>query len=125
MKPVGKAAARERVPLAALPWVCDPNFILCREEHLLTLYKTGYRADLRRISGHAFFECRECAPPSYFLASISKMDGLATVTCYAIDRPSWEEWDKGSEPTPQTPELLYRLKDPDGRSHNPYWRPPR
>lgn len=115
-----------RVPLPAeSPWHCDPNFIVCRDDHLLTLYKTGYRADLRRMSGHAFFECRECSPTTYFLAVFAKLDGMATVICYSISRESYIEWDKGTEPTPPTPELLHRLHDPAGRSLNPYWRPAR
>lgn len=115
-----------RVSLAAPPWHCDPNFIVCRDDHLLTLYKTGYRGDLRRLSGHAFFECRECSPaPTYFLAVFAKVDGMASVTCYEIARDSYLEWDKTEEPTPPTPELLYRLFDPAGRSLNPYWRPAR
>lgn len=117
-------AERDRAPLGTTPWVCDPNFILCSEEHLLTLYKTGYRADLRRLNGHAFFECRECEPPTYFFARFSAAPD-PMVMCYAISRESYLEWDRGDDPTPPTPELLYRLRDPHGRSHNPYWRPPR
>jgi hypothetical protein len=117
--------AAERVQLGQTPWHCDPQGIICEHDHLFAFYKAGYRADFRRLSGHAFFQCRECDPPTYFAAVWGKLDGIATVTCYAIDRASYEEWDKGDEPSPQTPELLYRLRDPSGRSHNPSWRPPR
>lgn len=120
------ATPRERVPLGATPWSCDPNAILCQDgDHLLAFYKTGYRADWRRISGHTFLQCVECDPPTFFCAVFGKVDGMATVTCYPIDKASFDEWDKGDEPTPPTPELLYRLRDPSGRRHNPHWQPPR
>lgn len=121
---MARDAARDRVPLAAAPWHCDPNFIVCRDDHLFTLYKAGYRADLRRLSGHSFFECRECSPSSYFLA-VFMSHPSPIVLCYSIDKASFLEWDKTNEMTPPTPELLYRLRDPAGRSHNPYWRPSR
>lgn len=118
-------AERDRVPLARQPWVCEPNFIVCSDDHLLALYKAEYRGDFRRLSGHTFLECRDCKPSTYFLAVFAKIDGLATVTCYDLNQPSFIEWDRGNDPTPSTPELLYRLRDREGRSHNPYWRPPR
>lgn len=118
------AERTERVPLGQRPWHCDPNAIICQNDHLMTLYKTGYRADLRRLAGHAFFQCRECDPNSYFLAIFCR-EPSPLVLCYALSKESFTEWDKSSEQTPPSGELLYRLRDPDGRSHNPYWRAPR
>lgn len=115
----------ERVPLAQAPWSCDPNAITCKDDHLFAFYKAGYRGDFRRMSGHAFLECRECSPSTYFVAVFGKVDGIATVTCYPLNKESFDEWDRGAEPSPETSELLYRLQDPNGRSHNPYWRPHR
>lgn len=116
--------AAERVPLGQTPWHCDPNAIVCQSDHLLAFYKAGYRADLRRLGGHAFMQCRECEPATYFLALFVR-EPSPMVICYAISRESYDEWDKTAESTPPTPELLYRLRDPAGRSHNPYYRGPR
>lgn len=111
-------------------WYCDPNFLTCcpngdGKEHLLKFYETGYRVDLRRMSGHAFIECRQCQPSSYFFAVFTR-DPAPTVTCYAISREDFAQWDKDpSATTLPTSEMLYRLRDPQGRSYNPHWRPPR
>ncbi len=118
----------ERLPLGQRPWHCDPNAIVCEHEHLLAFYKAGYRADLRRLVGHAFLECRDCKEQfgrsTYFLALFVR-DPSPLVLCYPLSKESFDEWDKTNEPTPPSGELLYRLRDPQGRSHNPYWRPPR
>jgi len=116
---------REHIHVATVIWHCDPNAIVCQQgDHLMAFYETGYRADWRRISGHAFFQCRKCTPPQYFFACFTQYPH-PMVTCYALSRESYEEWDKSDEPTPPTPELLYRLRDPDGKSYNPWWHPPR
>jgi hypothetical protein len=112
-----------RIPQAERPWDCNPIALLCRQDHLLRFYLTEWRFDLRRLSGHAFAACHECAPPSYMMIVLAKVDGLAVATVYPIGKESYDEWERGEEPSPPTSELLYRLKDPQGRSHNPYWRP--
>lgn len=122
-------SSSDRLPLGQAPWHCDPNAIVCEHgNHLLAYYKAGYRADMRRLTGHAFFECRDCKEESghssYFLAVFIR-DPSPLVLCYALDKPSFDEWDKSNEPTPPTAELLHRVRDPQGRSHNPYWRPQR
>ena len=109
---------------AAGIWHCDTNYIVCPGDHLLALYKAGYRADLRRVSGHAFMECRECNPISYFFALFAQQPS-PMVICYLLSKDAYDEWSQSPEPTPPTPELLYRLRDPEGRSYNPMWRPPR
>jgi hypothetical protein len=113
----------ERQAVATDIWHCDPNAIICRDDHLLTLYKTGYRADFRRMNGHAFVECQLCTPRSYFLALFTTQPS-PMVTCDAIDHASYIEWDRSGDATPPSPELLYRLRDPQGRSYNPHYRPP-
>lgn len=118
------AAAPERKPIGTSIWHTYPNFLVCQNEHLLKFYETGYRADMRRLSGHGFFECRQCQPSTYFLAVFSTSPDPHT-TCYALSRESFEQWDKNPEPTPPTPELLYLIRDPAGRSYNPYWNGPR
>jgi hypothetical protein len=125
----GQSAQRARVPVGTAVWVCDPNFITCNphgegREHLLAFYEAGYRADLRRLNGHAFLECRQCKPPSFMFAVFTAVPS-PMVTLYAIDQASYDEWIRTGEGTPSTPEMLYRLRDPQGRSYNPYWRPPR
>jgi hypothetical protein len=118
-------------PVATYVWHCESNFLTCNpygadgKEHLLKFYETGYRADLRRISGHAFLECRQCQPPTYMFVVFSTTPS-SMATCYAISRESYDEWQRDkSETTYTTQEMLYRLRDPDGRSLNPYWREPR
>jgi hypothetical protein len=111
-----------------VPWHCYPNFLTCRpggKEHLLKFHQTGYRADLRRITGHAFFECRQCAPSTYIFAVFSTTPS-PDVTCYEIAKECYDEWqaDQSGE-TFTTQEMLYRLRDPDGSSLNATWRQPR
>jgi hypothetical protein len=97
---------------------------MCSEGHPLLYYDSGYRADVRRLlDGHGFFECRQCSPSTYFLAVASKISGIADVTCYDLCREDFAHWDKSEDPTPRTPELLYHLRDRDGRNHNPYFLP--
>lgn len=138
MKPSPKAGEWVvRVPVsdprlagAAAAWHCYSNFLTCRPdaaqgEHLLKYHETGYRADLRRLEGHAFFECRQCSPTTYiFAVFVNRPSPMAT--CYQISKESFDQWDKDPNgDTFSTPEMLYRLTDPQGRSLNPTWRPPR
>jgi hypothetical protein len=108
---------------ARRPWDCDALAILCENDHLLAFYLADWRFDLRRVSGHAFAACHKCKPPTYMLVVFAKVDGLANVTVYPLHEQSYREWSNGDEPTIGTSELLYRVKDPEGRSHNPDWRP--
>lgn len=114
----------DRRHVATSIWHCDPNAIVCPNDHLLAFYRTGYRGDLRRVAGHAFFECRECEPFTRFLILFIK-DPSPMAVCYLLSKESFDEWNTSSEQTPPTPELLYRLTDPEGKSYNPHWRPPR
>lgn len=117
-----------RHPVGKAIWVCESNYLTCNPhaeagEHLLRFHQTGYRADLRRVSGHAFLECKQCDPASFFFAVFTTTPS-PMVTCYAISKESYEEYEKDpSATTLSTPEMLYRLRDPDGRSYNPYYRP--
>lgn len=118
-------AESERVPVARNIWHCDPNAIVCeRGDHLLAHYEQGYRADMRRMSGHAFLQCLNCKPHQYFFALFAQFPS-PMVTCYELSKESYDEWDRTPEETPPTPELLYRLRDPEGRSYNPFFTPPR
>lgn len=106
------------------PWHCYSNFVVCPNDHLLRYKSTNYTADMRRVSGHAFLCCVLCQPHTYFFANyVTTPDPMAI--CYEISKASFDEWDKGQDSTPTTPELLYRLRDPDGLSYNPKWRPAR
>ncbi|MDB4876443.1 MAG: hypothetical protein JWM41_2889 [Gemmatimonadetes bacterium] len=111
-------------PELATHWHCDPQGIVCQHDHLLAFYEAGYRADLRDMIGHAFLQCRKCDPPTQFLAVFCR-DPSPLVLCYALSKDSFVEWDKRPGRTPPTGELLYRLRDPQGRSHNSGWRPAR
>jgi hypothetical protein len=119
----------KHVAVARSIWYCDPNFLTCcpdgtEGEHLLRYMKANYRVDMRRLSGHAFFECRQCQPATYFFAVFTR-DPSPAVTCYAISKEDFDFWDRDpSATTLSTAEMLYRLKDPDSRSYNPYYRPP-
>jgi hypothetical protein len=116
----------ERVPVSTQNWQADANAIFCKSgDHLLAFYEAGFRGDMRRMTGHAFFQCRNCRPFSQFLAVFSKIDGLAEVRCYALNEESYKEWDSNQDATPPTPELLCKLRDPEGKSHNPYYLPPK
>lgn len=107
-------------------WTCYSNFITCppdRGEHLLRVKKTDYELDLRRVAGHAFLVCHECNPPCFFFAVLtSTPDSYAT--CYLISKESYRQWARDpSNETKSTPEMLYLLRDPQGNSLNPNWRP--
>lgn len=112
-----------RKPLGERPWDCNPLAIYCRNDHLLAFYEADWRFDARRLSGHAPAACYKCDPPTYMMVVFAKVDGMAVATVYAISLACWEEWTNGNEPSPETSELLYRLRDPHGHSHNPYWQP--
>lgn len=115
---------RERLPVSKRLWHCDPNAIICElGDHLLAFYESGYRADMTRLSGHMFAKCAQCAPHCHMLLVFSPLPS-PIVYCYRLSGESYTEWDRSQEPTPPTSELLYRVRDPDGRSFNPYWRPP-
>lgn len=116
-------APRAARSTTGIVWQCESNFIVCQHDHLMRLHETGYRADLRRMQGHAFLMCSDCEPATYFFAHFVTQP-YPMATCYAIDKASYLEFDKGDE-SPSTPELLYRLRDPRGQSYNPNWRPPR
>ncbi len=105
-------------------WHCDPNMIVCRDGHPLLLYKSGYRGDDRGLVGHAFRRCMTCRPTTPFFA-LFIVHPSPLVVCYLLSEDSYEEWrTRGGDETPATQELLYLLRDPDGRSYNPNWRPP-
>jgi hypothetical protein len=107
-------------------WQCYPNFIACqRGDHLWAHYKAGVRVDFRGMQGPLLIECRQCDPPQYYLAVFS-MSQRTHVTCYELSKASYDEFNTRFEDAlPEIPELLYRLRAPDGRSYNPNWRPPR
>lgn len=118
-------------PSVKVPWVRNPNFLTCQHGHLLKFNDMregnakGWRGDLRRLSGHAFFECKTCRPPTFFFA-VFVTEPDPHVMCYALDEGAYREWDSDpSSVTLSTPEMLYQLRDPDGRSYNPNWRAPR
>jgi hypothetical protein len=108
--------------LAQPPWYCDPNGVKCRHGHMLKLNRSGYSGDLRRLVGHAFFECKLCTTPTWFLAIFCR-EPSPLVLCYAITHEAYAAWTKTDELTPPTAELLYTLRDPNDRSYNPTWRP--
>lgn len=102
-------------------WHCDAQAVTCQHGHLWRHYKHGYRADFRRLSGHAFLECQQCVPPTFIFAHFITQPS-PMVMCYAIDFESFKTWSKTEEPTPPTTELLYLLRDPEGRNYNPSFR---
>lgn len=106
------------------PWHCHPQAIRCEVGHIMTFYKTGYRADLRDMLGHAFLQCQNCAPPTFFFASWVR-EPSPIVVCYALSKESYDEWLARPGRTPETAELLHVLRDPEGRSHNSSWQAPR
>lgn len=113
----------ERIAVGTDIWHCDPNAIICQHgDHLLAFYDSGYRADLTRMNGHLFAKCVQCEPPCYFLGVFATLPS-PMVTCYRLSEASYREWDRSNDPTPPTSELLYRLRDPHGRSYNPNFRP--
>lgn len=112
----------ERRPVSTRRWECNPNHILCESgDHLLAYYESGYRRSSQGLSGHDWLQCRNCNPPCYFLAVCSTKPS-PIVYCFAISRETYMEWESQND-TPPTDELLYHIRDPDGKSFNPYWRP--
>lgn len=115
------AAAERRA--VGFSWVCYPDFVHCPDEHLLLDYPSGFRVSRRHLNGPALMVCRACATPTYFLA-IYKSGASGYVSCHLITKDQHDALD-AQETFPEIPELLHRLTDPAGHSHNPYWRPPR
>lgn len=116
------AALAERQPIGT-NWHCYSDFVHCQHDHLLLYHEYGFRGNRRHLNGPELFECRKCTPSSFFIAVfVSKPSPMAF--CYALAKESYVYWD-AQEEFPEIPELLHRLRDPEGRSHNPYWRVPR
>lgn len=114
--------AQGRDDLKPRIWVCDPRFIMCNDEHLYMFRDKGMDRDHRRLEGHEFFRCRECGPETFFFAVFSTSPDPHTV-CYAISEESWKEW-MNRDDVFSTREMLYLLRDPDGKSLNPNYVPP-
>lgn len=110
------------------PWVCYSNFLTCSpdgEEHLLRYKSAGFVGDVRGLEGHAFFSCTECRPATYFFAVFSKSPD-PHATCYPISEIAFKQWSLDPTATTKTtPEMLWLLRDPAGRSLNPNWKGPR
>lgn len=104
-------------------WVCDPSTVTCVNDHPLLFHKSDYRGTLKLL-GHAFLKCETCHPVSRFFALFIKHPS-PIVVCYLLARESYDEWEPETAEDPPTQELLYHLRDPQGRSYNPTWRPPR
>lgn len=109
-------------------WVTHPHYLVCRHGHPLRQFEKSdvahsrWRADLRHLCGHAFFRCFTCQPDSFFFAVFVREPSPA-VWCYAIGAEDYSFWQgDGSDVTLPTLEMLYRLRDPDGRSYHPEWR---
>lgn len=116
--------ASDRLKVAQGQWVCDPNYVVCAHcDSLWTHHIQGFRVGLNDIAGAVPFMCDNCKPPTYFMAVFAPLPS-PMVTCYPLSRDSYLHWDKHPGKFPPTAELLYYLRDPQGRSFNPYWRPP-
>ncbi len=106
-------------------WHCDPNAIVCPAGHLWADYRSGYQSRWGQVAGHRFVGCRTCKPPIYFFVLyVSEPSFLAI--CHAISQEAYSEWNdrtRTGERTPPTLELLHLLRDPDGNSLNPNWKP--
>lgn len=96
-------------------WVCEANYILCRNLHLLRFHETNYAVDFRRIDGHVLFGCKKCEPTTFFFGVVTSRPSPA-VTCYSISKPQFNYWnDSTADPLPTT-EMLHLL------GYNPRWR---
>lgn len=106
-------------------WVCDPRFITCPRDHLYSFKKQeGFSRDHRRLSGYEFFQCRQCAPATFWFAVFTTQPTPAAF-CYEISESCWKEWmDDNAQLVLSTTEMLYLIRDPQGRSYNPTFRPP-
>lgn len=98
-------------------WHCDANFITCRAGlHMLKYHSADYVVDQRRVDGHIFYGCKKCEPTSFFFGVVTSRPS-PMVTCYAITREQFDEWQRSELDPIATPEMLYRL------GYNPGWRP--
>ncbi len=116
--------AIDRSPLAQPPWHCAPQVVTCHAGHVFVHGKAGFYADMRDMLGHMFLICQNCQPPSYYFALFMR-EPSPLVLCYALSKDSYYYWQERSGRTPPTAELLYHLRDPNGRSHFPDWKPSR
>lgn len=101
-------------------WVCEPNRLHCRHEHVRKNYKHGAHMDARRLEGPAFFKCDECKEA--YLAVFYHQPNR-TVHCYAISDEQWQWWygpeggDFDLDAKQPTQHLLFLL------GYNPYYLP--
>ena len=116
-------------PEVRTQWVAHPNYLVCPQGHLLRHFEKGegpargWRGDLRHLAGHAFFRCNTCQPVSFFFAVFVR-EPSPIVLGYLIAEEDFRWWQgDGGQVTLPTLEMLHRLHDPTGRSHNPEWRP--
>jgi hypothetical protein len=107
-----------------IPWLCQSNFLTCRAGHLFRVKDSGFRTDMRAIAGPTFWSCHKCEPPTYFLALYVRHPDPYAV-CYRLSELSYKDWVEQPLVDMTTLELLHVLKDPDGNSLNPDWRPAR
>lgn len=97
-------------------WHCDANHITCRHGHLLKFHAADYVVDQRRVDGHTFFGCKACEPTSFFFGVVTSRPS-PMVTCYAITREQFQEWQLSTADPLPTPDMLHRL------GYNPQFRP--
>lgn len=102
-------------------WTCHHRAIKCRAGHVYKLKQDGMQRNHMALSGHDFFRCDKCNPSCFWFAVFSTTpDRYAT--CYQVSEECWREW-QTDEPSLPTTEMLYVIRDPAGRSHNPNFRP--
>lgn len=105
-------------------WVCEANVLTCQHEHALVTHKSKFGLDQRRVDGHLFGYCQHCQPTTFFFGIVTSRPS-PMVTCYAIDKAQYDRWQMDTDDPRSSPEMLYLLRGPDGRSYNPSWRPTR
>jgi hypothetical protein len=96
-------------------WHCDANYITCRSKHPLRYHEADYAVDQRRIDGHIFYGCKSCEPTSFFFGVVTSRPS-PMVTCYAITREQFQEWQSSTADSLPTPDMLFRL------GYNPSFR---
>lgn len=114
----------QRLPVGTGQWVCDVNAVVCRFcDTMMAYYKDGFRANAGQMSGPMPVACYNCKPHTYFMLLYQPLPS-PIATCYPLSRESYVQWDSAGSRYPPVPELLYHMRDPQGRSYNPYWQPP-
>ena len=98
-------------------WHCEANYLTCQHGHLRRTGKAGYAIDERRMIGHAFVACQQCAPATFAFVIATDMP-TPMRTCYEITKVQYDTWLNRTDDRLSSTEMLHLL------GYHPNYREP-